>query len=131
MNEKNLALFIYEVGLILYGDKTIIITDDLLAHLNEFIYQYHKEYSDSFSLLFDMNLLKEFIEKNYDVLYMEPIMYLLIKYSSNEKYAELVEDAGPKTDSIINELALAFVMYLEELTELCNRKPTGYPRILH
>lgn len=131
MNEKNLALFIYEVGLILYGDEPIIINDNLLAHLNEFIYKYHKEYYDSFSLLFDMNLLKEFIDKNYDVLYMEPIMYLIIKYSSNEKYAELVEKVGKKTDAIINDLALAFIMYFQGVIELSNRKPTGYPRILH
>ena len=131
MNEKNLALFLYEVGLILYGEEQIIITDDPVNHINSFIYQYYQEYEDSFSLLYNMELLNEFIDNDYEVLPMQIVMQLIIKYSSDYKYAQLVEEVGYKTDQKINDLALSFIMYLQELSELYNRKPNGYLKILH
>ena len=129
MNEKNLALFIYEVLILLYGDD-LYIDDNLLENINNFIYQYYKEYKEEFRLLFNVELLEKFLEKNYEILPMKVVIYLLQKYMGDEKYVKLVESVDKKTGDKINDLAIAFVLYLQILQELNNRKPDGPYRIL-
>ena len=129
MNEKNLALFIYEVLILLYGDD-LYIDDNLLENINNFIYQYYKEYKEEFRLLFNIELLEKFLEKNYEILPMKVVIYLLQKYMGDEKYAKLVESVDRKTGDKINDLAIAFILYLQILQELNNRKPDGPYRIL-
>lgn len=129
MNEKNLALFIYEVLILLYGDD-LYIDDNLLENINNFIYQYYKEYKEEFRLLFNVELLEKFLEKNYEILPMKVVIYLLQKYMGDEKYVKLVESVDRKTGDKINDLAIAFVLYLQILQELNNRKPDGPYRIL-
>lgn len=129
MNEKNLALFIYEVLILLYGDD-LYIDDNLLENINNFIYQYYKEYKEEFRLLFNIELLEKFLEKNYEILPMKVVIYLLQKYMGDEKYAKLVESIDRKTGDKINDLAIAFILYLQILQELNNRKPDGPYRIL-
>lgn len=129
MNEKNLALFIYEVLILLYGDD-LYIDDNLLENINNFIYQYYKEYKEEFRLLFNVELLEKFLEKNYEILPMKVVIYLLQKYMGDEKYVKLVESVDKKTGDKINDLAIAFVLYLQILQELNNRKLDGPYRIL-
>ena len=130
MNEKTISLFIHEAIYILYGDSPII-TDNFIDNLNTYIYFNRKNYQESFSLLFDMDLLDKFYKTNKDLLSMDLVMYLIIKYSSDIAYATLVEEVGLEIDQKINELSLNFASYCELSKTLDSQNSSSKIKILH
>ena len=130
MNEKTLSLFIHEAIYILYGDSPVI-TDNFVDNLNTYIYFNRKKYQEYFSLLFDMDLLDKFYKTNKDLLSMDLVMYLIIKYSSDIAYATLVEEVGLEIDQKINELSLNFASYCELSKTLDSQNSSSKIKILH
>lgn len=128
MDYNNLILFIFESTIILYDDD-IMVTDNLVEHLNGFIYEKYKQHKELFSLIYDMDLLENFYKEHYEILSMQDVFNALRICVNEEKYADLVEEVGQETDRKINELALLFVSYVEELSSLYYRESVGFQKI--
>ena len=75
-----------EIGHLLMMDKIqILILQDTnrisegFAYLfNEFIYKWYREKNNLLELIFDKNMLKDFVDNNYEVLSFN-LLYLLIR----------------------------------------------------
>lgn len=129
---KSLTLFLFE-SIMLQGGR--IIDRDFETELNDFIYKCYNEQEELLSLIFDRKALSGFVENKYDVLTLEQIVQLVNKYYGTDRYLKLVEDVGYETDQKINELAIKFTSYCNEIMNLYYADtslnyPKGYPKIL-
>lgn len=129
---KRLTLFLFE-SIMLQGDRTI--DRDFEIELNDFIYKCYNEKEELLNLIFDRKEIRNFIENRYDILTLEQIIELVNKYYGTNRYLKLVEDIGYETDQKINELAIKFTSYCNEIMNLYYADtslnyPKGYPKIL-
>lgn len=130
MNEKNLALFIREILIILYNNQ-IYINNLLIDNINNFIYQYYKDNKSLFKLLFsNTELLEEFIAHNYQILPPEVAYWLSHKYASIDQYIELLDYVSGETETEINKLVQMFISYHNEVVDLYNIQTRNPIRIL-
>ena len=135
MNErqlKGLTLFFLESIIVLDGK---ISNDDFVEAFNDFIYEQYEFDQKSLSVIFNVDMLGEFIEKKYDILNLEQIIQLVRRYPGIQNYIKLIDEIGIEDDKIINSLVLLFSMKYQERINLrfVNDKtyfPKGYPRIL-
>ena len=128
IKNKRLTLFLMEILLL---QEKRCINEVFIEEINEFIYSYYEDNKELFSLLFNTNLLEQFIENNYQVLPNEILIGLIKKYRGFEGYGTLVDEIGLETDQKINILVTKFLEYYEELERLRQAKPiTVYHRIL-
>lgn len=128
---KCLVLFLLESILI---QKGRIVNQDFAEQFNGFIYEQYEKDKESLSIIFDIDMLSQFIEEKYDILTLPQIIQLIYSYSGQENYIKLVEEIGIKDDIKINNLALLFTTYYQEIIKLSQGKlascyPKGYPRI--
>ena len=131
MNELNLALFLYEIQYLLYKNKVPQVSSNLVAYLNSFIILHHKEYPEDFALLYDQHTLERIIEMNHQPLPGNLIVYLLYKYEGYDNYIKLIELVGQEIDTKINNLAIKFILHINEALEAYNSEPINHIRILH
>ena len=135
MNErqlKGLTLFFLESIIVLDGK---ISNDDFVEAFNDFIYEQYEFDQKSLSVIFNVDMLGEFIEKKYDILNLEQIIQLVRRYPGIQNYIKLIDEIGIEDDKKINSLVLLFSMKYQERINLrfLNDKtyfPKGYPRIL-
>lgn len=133
MNLECIALFIYEMGFIIFDtfiDKNYI-NDSLIYSMNEFIYKRYKEDKQSLELLFpDMDTLDKLIKNRTEVIDIDIVLLLLDKYPSINSYLSLVDTISKEKDAIINNLVLSYFKYCLEIYDLMNAENVGYQRIL-
>lgn len=129
---KSLTLFFLESIIMLNGKIT---TEDFVEAFNDFIYEQYEFDQKSLSVIFDIDMLGEFIEKKYDILDLKQIIQLVHRYPGIQNYIKLIDEIGIEDDKKINYLVLLFTMKYQERINLrfANDKtyyPKGYPRIL-
>ena len=135
MNEqkiKNLTLFILET-LILQTPRNI--TKTYAYFFNEFIYKCYEEHQEFLVLIYDTNLLEEFIKNNYELLSLNQIQSLIKEYPIFDGYIKLLDEVGLDTANKLNQLALLFIQFQQETYNLyydnsnkcCNK---GFAKIL-
>ena len=130
---KSLILFIFE-SIAIQNRRTL--NQDFVEQFNNFIYEQYAKDKESLDVIFDIDLLGEFIEGKYDILNLSQMIQLIYRYKELENYAKLVEEIGIADDKKINDLALLFTKYYQEIIELSNiddsikHKYQGYIRIL-
>lgn len=131
MNEKELALFLCEVGIITFGDD-IYFDIEIINKINKFIYKTYLEDKKSLRIIIPyFPLIEECIQKEAMVITPNIVFYLIKKYYGEESYAKLVEEVGIERDKEINELALKFVAYRRNRLLLAKNKASpSYPNIL-
>ena len=144
MDIKRLVLFIYETALLssidyLYTDKEYqivfpfnerILDPTVIDLLNLFIIDRYEENKELLKVIFDLPDLEEFINNKYDILELEPLIKIFKEYRGTEKYLKLVEEAGPEIDSKLNNLALNFIKYYNDILKLSSLKPNIYQKVL-
>lgn len=127
MEEKCMLLLLFEIGLI--SESGIEFDENFLHLFNNFVSRYYKKYPQLFHLVLIIENSKE-EESRYFPGDIESFTYLINEYSTNEKYLKLIEEVGYETDKKINELAILFVEYVQELKELYYMPLEGYQKIL-
>ena len=144
MNIKRLVLFIYETLLLsdieyLYSKEEYQIeyhfSEELLnpifiEFLNHFIIDRYQENKELLKYIFDIPTLEEFVDKNYNILELNLLKKIFIKFRGKEKYLELVETTDKEIDNKLNILALNFIDYYNEAIMLSSAKPNIYQRVL-
>ena len=120
---KRITLLILEIFLL---QRDANISDTFAYLFNGFIYRCYEENKELLSTIYDIELLKEFIEGNYEILSGEEMVILINKYHGFQGYVQLVEDVGKEADAKLNELALMFINYAEEFMNLYNEDPYKY-----
>lgn len=144
MNEKVLVLFIYETLFLndicnIHSDREYQIeyyfNEQLLdpitiEYLNHFLIDRYEENKELLSVIFNIPLLEEFINKKYNILDIKILSKLLSKYRGKEKYLELVTSVPKEIDSKLNKLALNFINYYNEALELSYQEPNPYQKVL-
>ena len=128
---KCLVLFLLE-SILIQGGR--ILTQDFAEQFNNFIYEQYEKDRESLSILFNIDMLSKFIDGKYDILTLPQIMELIYRYQGTENYVKLVEEIGIEDDKKINDLALLFLMYYQNIIKLYYDDdsmyyPKGYPRI--
>jgi len=129
---KGLTLFILE-SIILQNGR--YINEDFVEEFNDFVYKYYEDNKELFSYIFNTTILEQFIKNNYDILTLDQMFQLVVKHHGIEGYAKLVEDVGLKNDQKIQQLALLFTDYHNQIIELYYADssiyfPKGYTKIL-
>lgn len=129
---KRITLLLLEILIL---QDTNRISEGFAYLFNEFIYKCYREKNALLSIIFDIELLKQFVDGNYEVLSFGQMYQLIRRYHEFDGYIELVDSIDPETGSMINELALAFIEFEQEMVRLYyadSRKyyPKGFPRIL-
>lgn len=129
---KRLILFILE-SITLQGGR--FINEEFVEEFNSFIYKYYPDNKELFSYIFDIDTLEEFIKGKYDILTLDQMFQLIVKYHGIDGYVKLVEDVGLEVDKKIQELALLFTEYYNQIIQLYYTDdsmyfPKGYPKIL-
>lgn len=129
---KRIALFLLET-LLIQGYNGI--SDGFSYLFNEFIYHCYRKNKECLDIIYDTKILEKFIKKNYEVLSLEQMITLLDRYHGFDGYLNLLEDLGQETAEELNKLALLFIEFQQELTNLYYANPNkyyqkGYPRIL-
>ena len=128
IKNKRLTLFLMEIILL---QQNRYINGAFVEQINDFIYSYYEDNKELFSLLFDINLLEQFMENNYEVLPNKILIGLINKYHGYEGYVHLIEEIGYEIDQKINILVIKFLEYYDKLEALRQAKPTTiYHRIL-
>lgn len=128
IRNKRLTLFVLEITIL---QNNRCITEDFIEQINDFIYNYYEEYKELFTLMFEENLLKEFMNNNYEIVTFDILVGLLKKYHGYDGYSSLVDSVGFKTDQKLNILVIKFLEYYEDLLKLQFASPTSiYQRIL-
>lgn len=146
MNIENLVLFIYETALlkdieyvnIEDGDYILsypfgpdAIDQVFISQLNHFIEKTYQENKELLEVIFNnIPLLDDYIKGNYDILDYKTLVKVLSKYRGINGYLSLVDTISKETDKKLNELALKFLEYYNNILELYNEKYTGYKKIL-
>ena len=129
---KNLTLFLLETLIL---QRTNRITDWFVYSFNEFIYEYYNTNKELLEPIYNLNILDKFIKENYELLSLEQMIQLIEKFRGFDGYLDLVESVNQETDKKLNNLALLFIEFQQELyknyfeNEQMNY-PKGYPRIL-
>ena len=128
---KGLILFLLESIII---QERRMITQDFAELFNEFIYEQYEKSNPTLSIIFNLELLGEFVQNKYDILTLQQIMQLIYPNQGLENYTKLVEEIGIEDDKKINELALLFSEYYNEIIKLSHDNnqiwyPKGYSRI--
>lgn len=132
---KRLTLFLLET-LIVQGANEI--SNGFAYLFNEFIYKCYKENEKLLDIIYDKEILEEFIEGNYEILSLNQMYQLINRYhgfNGYDGYINLLDDIGSEVDAKLNKLVLLFVEYQKELVKLYYADssmyyPKGYPRIL-
>lgn len=146
MNENCLVLFIYEVALlkdieffytkegeymIEYPFGENIIEPMFIRHLNNFMEGTYQENKELIQLMFNnLSLLEEFIKNKYAILDYKTLLVILSHHRGMSGYLHLLESIDIKTNEKLNELAVKFLNYYDELLEMYNEEYTGYKKIL-
>lgn len=128
MNLKYIALFIIDIGTL---QEKIFINENFTYEINDFMNKYHKQYEELFNILFKPGILEMFAEENQQILPLNIILGLLQVYSGMDNYLDLLEKIDYESANKINDLALLFLEYHNDLIDLKNAKPSGLLRILH
>lgn len=144
MSEKRLVLFIYETLLlneiefinsnreyqIDYYFSEQLLDPITIEYLNHFLIDRYEENKELLGVIFNISLLEEFINKNYNILDIKILSKLLSKYRGIEKYLELVDAIPKDIDIKLNTLALNFINYYNEALELSYQEPNPYQKVL-
>ena len=144
MNEKRLVLFIYETLMLsdieyLYLNKEYqveynfsenLLNPVFIEFLNHFIIDRYKENKELLKFIFNIPLLEEFINKNYNILELNILKKIFKNYRGIEKYLELVESTPKEIDNKLNILALNFIDYYNEALVLSGEKTNVYQKVL-
>lgn len=112
---KGLILFILE-SIILQNGR--YINEEFVEEFNDFVYKYYEDNKELFSYIFNTTILEQFIKNNYDILTLDQMFQLVVKYHGIEGYAKLVEDVGFKRDQKIQQLSSLFTEYYNQIIEL-------------
>lgn len=130
MSEKELALFLYEVGLITNGDN-IYFDNEIIDIINKFIYKTYIEDKRTLKIIIPyLPLIEECMLNEAMVITPEVVIFLIRKYYGEETYAKLVEDVGLEKDKEINELALKCVAYQNRMILARKKHPSINPNII-
>ena len=129
---KRLTLFLLETIIIQNGR---LLSEGLAAEFNDFVYKYYDSNKELFGFIYDNDTLELFIENNWEILSLDQMCQLINLHKGFEGYVALVDEIGYEVDSKINELALLFTEYHNELLKLYSANPNeyfpkGFPRIL-
>lgn len=124
---KRITLFILEIIILQQGR---CIDESFVEQINDYIYKYYDEHKELFGLLFDNNLLEEFIENKWEILPYDVMIGLIKKYHGFEGYVNILDTVGYEVDQKMNILVMKFLDYYNELLELRYAKSSTYPRIL-
>ena len=129
---KRLTLLLLEILIL---QDTNRISEGFAYLFNEFIYKCYREKNNLLELIFDKNMLKDFVDNNYEVLSFNHMYQLIRRYHEFDGYQNLLDSIGHEDDSKINELALQFISFEEEMVALYyadsrDYLPKGFPRIL-
>lgn len=128
IRNKRLTLFVLEITIL---QNNRCITEDFIEQINDFIYNYYEEYKELFSLMFEENLLKEFMNNNYEIVTFDVLVGLINKYHGYDGYPSLVDSVGMEIDQKLNILVIKFLEYYEDLLRLKFARPTSiYHKIL-
>jgi hypothetical protein len=130
---KRLALFLLE-SIFLQGEPTI--DEGFTSQFNEFIEKYYQEKKELFHLMYDQELLEEFLKNNWEILPFDKMIELLKKYHGFAGYAKLVDEVGREVDEKLIELANLFAEYHFFLLDLYCADPAqyysrGYSKVLN
>ena len=128
---KRIALFILET-LIIQGYSNI--SKEFTYLFNEFIYSCYRENKKTLNIIYDIEILEEFIKNNYEILSFEQMVILLERYHGFDGYLKLLDEVGFESASELNQLALLFIDFQQEIVNLYYADsneyyPKGYPRI--
>ena len=130
MGTKRLALFLYEVGYIING-KISFPNVNTIDKINDFIAECYIKNKELLSIIYsDLSMLERCIENNIPFISLELVIFLYQEYYGDEKYIQLVEQVGYKTDQKINELALKCVEYCNKTMKRTKRLPSVYESII-
>lgn len=129
---KKLTVFILETIML---QKNSTISEGFAYMFNEFIYKCYQENKEALSIIYDTKMLEEFIDNNYEVLSYEQMVALIERYRGFDGYIKLLDDIGLDTANKLNQLALSFIAFQEEMLSLYYADsneyfPKGYPKIL-
>ena len=145
MVEQRLVLFIYETFFlndinyvdmdkeyqIDYDFSEKILDPIMIEFLNHFIVDKYNENKELLGVIFNISILEEFINNNYNILDVKNLSKILSKYCGIEKYIELVDSVPKEIDDKINELAINFTNYYNETLELAYKPSNVYQKVLH
>lgn len=129
---KRLTLLLLEILIL---QETNRISEGFAYLFNEFIYRCYREKNNLLDLIFDIDVLKDFVDKNYEVLSFNQMYQLIRRYNEFDGYLNLLDSVGHEDDLKINDLALLFIAFEEEMVALYYADPRtylpkGFPRIL-
>lgn len=126
---KKITLFLWES---LIMQKYRPVDDVFVNQLNNFIYSYYNNNKELFDCLFCERIVKRYIKEDKDMFSLEEIVSLIIQYKGFNGYIKLLDDISLEDQDKINDLALLFTSYYEEIMTLYEEtiKP-GYVRILN
>lgn len=129
---KRLTLLLLEILIL---QETNRISEGFAYLFNEFIYRCYREKNKLLDLIFDIDVLKDFVDNNYEVLSFNQMYQLIRRYNEFDGYLNLLDSIGHEDDLKINDLALLFIAFEEEMVALYYADPRaylpkGFPRIL-
>ena len=116
MNKKHLALLVLEI-LILSKNSTI--NYEFTELLNDFIYNKYESNEELFSIILDINTLKEYFKSyenkiHHQIVTLDTLLKLYCEYCKEDSYFKLVEEIEPNIAIKINDLAILFFNYYYE-----------------
>ena len=114
MNIKEFSLFIMEI-LEIKDNDTKILNYGFENIINGFIYKMHKDNPTLISNIFDIELLDELEGTNTELVSKQSILSIINKYKNIDNYLKLIKEIDINTANEINELALLFLKFRDDL----------------
>lgn len=126
---KRITLFLLESIMI---QKFRPIDDTFAIQFNDFLYSYYEDNKELFGYLFNTKVLEKNMKNNCEILSLEQIASLIVKYRGFKGYINLLDDVGLEVAGKLNDLALLFTEYYDSLVNLYLEEPkSGHIRILN
>ena len=128
MNALYLTLLIYDLSILGNG---LNLSNYFTNIFNDFIRENYQKNKELFSIIFDIELLEEYINAGQtEIISRKNLKKLTSKYNSVDNYLELLDKVGFEVDSKLNEIALLFFEYYRQHVESLVYLETPHIKIL-
>lgn len=108
------------------------IDDAFTSQVNDFIFRYYDDNKELFDCFLSERIVKLYIQEDKEMLSLDEMIELMIKVRGFDGLVSLMDDMSAEDNSKINDLALLFTKYYEEMLRLYEETlQPGYVKILH
>ena len=126
---NKISLFLLE-SVMMQGYRPI--DDAFTSQVNDFIFRYYDDNKELFDCFLCERIVKLYIQEDKELLSLDEMIDLMVKCRGFNGYLALVDSISQEDLSKINDLALLFTKYYEEMLRLYEETlQPGYVKILH